>query len=316
MNNKEKEALMRPKPLPRSGTIGLCSPSHIPLYEAKPGQAIPWSREYKNIIAAMEKEGFQVVQAENLYRTTWGYLASDRERGADLNQLAADPAVDYILFGGGEGAPEVLPYLDFEAFRSNPKPICSYSDGTSILNAVWAMTGLETYYGQAPTLFTGWTEYNRRHFEGHILGGGMEVHEKNSSWRCLNPGRAEGVLTGGYTLNFALLLGTKYFPVDLCEPHILFLEDHEKFGGEDHVSAMLGYVEQSDFMGSVRGLIFGNYADRPCPNLYARLKLLGERHGIPVVYCDDFGHGENHAILPIGRRARLDADGLNLTYLP
>ena len=90
---------MRPKPLPRSGTIGLCSPSHIPLYEAKPGQAIPWSREYKNIIAAMEKEGFQVVQAENLYQTTWGYLASDRERGADLNQLAADPAVDYILFG-------------------------------------------------------------------------------------------------------------------------------------------------------------------------------------------------------------------------
>lgn len=308
---------MRARPLSRTGTIGLCSPSHIPLYEAAPGQEIPWSREYRNIISAMEKEGFSVVQAENMYKKTWGFLASDQERGADLNQLAADPSVEYILFGGGEGAPEVLPWLDYELFRKNPKRVCSYSDGTSILNAVWARTGLETYYGQDPTLFTDWTGYNRRHFEGHILSGSMKVHEKNSPWLCLNPGAAEGVLCGGYTMNFALLLGTEYFPVDLNEPHILFLEDHRKFGGEDHVSALLGYIEQSGFMKSVTGLIFGNYSDSPCPNLYARLKLLGERRHIPVVYCDDFGHGANHAILPIGRPARLwtGGEGSGLEYL-
>lgn len=306
---------MRARPLSKGGVIGMCSPSHVPLYEAAPGQEIPWSREYKNIIAGMEREGFSVVQADNMYRKTWGFLASDTERGADLNQLAADRGVEYILFGGGEGAPEVLPYLDFELFRENPKRICSYSDGTSILNAIWASTGLETYYGQDPTMFTGWTDYNRRHFEGHILSDSMTVHEKNSEWVTCTEGAAEGVLCGGYTVNFALLLGTKYFPVDNAEPHILFLEDHEKFGGPDHVSAMLGYIEQSDFMGSVRGLLFGNFADRPCPELYARLRVLGERHGIPVAYCDDFGHGENHAILPIGRRARLDAGDGELVYL-
>ncbi len=295
---------MRAKPL--TGVIGLCSPSHIPLYEALPGQEIPWSREYKNIIAEMEKRGFQVVQAKNMYRKTWGYLASDAERGADLNQLAGDESTELILFGGGEGAPEVLPYLDFEAFRNNPKRICSYSDGTTILNAIWAKTGLETYYGQDPVCFVEPTEYGLRHFEGHILSDSMELHEKNSIWRGLASGKAEGVLCGGYTLNFCLLLGTQYFPVDLNEPHLLFLEDHEMFGGEDHVSAMLGYLEQSDFMKSVTGLIFGNYADRPCPDLYARLKLLGERRHIPVVYCDDFGHGKNKAILPIGRSARLE----------
>ena len=305
---------MQAKPLSKKGVIGLCSPSHIPLYEAAPGQEVPRSREYKNIIANMEQEGFQVVQAENMYKKTWGYLASDQERGADFNQLAADPSVEYLLFGGGEGAPEVLPYLDYELFRQNPKRICSYSDGTSILNAIWAKTGLETYYGQNPTILTNWTDYNRRHFEGHILSDSMEVHEKNSPWQCLHSGQAEGVLTGGYTMNFALLLGTEYFPVDLSEPHILFLEDHQKFGGEDHVSAMLGYIEQSDFMKSVCGLVFGNYSDSPCPNLYARLRVLGERQGIPVVYCDDFGHGANHAILPIGRRARLDTEG-GLVYL-
>ena len=143
----------------------------------------------------------------------------------------------------------------------------------------------------------------------------MTVHEKNSEWVTCTGGTAEGVLCGGYTVNFALLLGTKYFPVDNNEPHILFLEDHEKFGGPDHVSAMLGYIEQSDFMRSVRGLIFGNFRDRPCPELYARLRVLGERQGIPVVYCDDFGHGENHGVLPIGRMARLDGDKGELRYL-
>lgn len=297
------------------GTIGLCSPSHIPLFEAAPGQEVPWSWEYKNIIGEMEKKGFRVVTGENIYRKTWGYLASDTERAADLNQLAGDRSVDLILFGGGEGAPEVLPYLDFDLFRENPKRIMSYSDGTTILNAIWARTGLETYYGQNPVCFTEPTEYDSRHFAGHILSDDMAEHEKNSPWLTLNPGKAKGVLCGGYALNFCLLLGTKYFPVDLNEPHILFLEDHEFFGGADHVSAMLGHIEQSDFMQSVTGLIFGNFADEPRPELYARLKLLGERNHIPVVYCDDFGHGKNHGILPIGRRAELNADSATLRYL-
>ena len=307
--------IMRARPLSKNGVIGLCSPSHVPLYEAAPGQEIPKSWEYKRMIAGMEAEGFSVVQAENMYKNTWGFLASDEERGADFNQLAADKRVEYILFGGGEGAPEVLPYLDFGLFKANPKRICSYSDGTSILNAIWANTGLETYYGQNPTVFTSWTDYNKRHFEGHILSDGMTAHEKNSEWITCTGGAGEGVLVGGYTMNFALLLGTRYFPVDNSEPHILFLEDHAKLGGPDHVSALLGYIEQSDFMRSVRGLIFGNFRDTPCPELCARLKVLGERHRIPTVYCDDFGHGANHAILPIGRRARLDAEAGELRYL-
>lgn len=299
------------------GTIGLCCPSHVPLYEAAPGQEVPWTREYKNIIAAMEQQGFSVVQAKNMYQKTWGFLASDRERGEDFNQLVAEKSVELILFGGGEGAPEVPPYLDFDLFRENPKRVMSYSDGTTILNAIWARTGLETYYGQDPVCLLEQTEYNRRHFAGHILSDSMTTHEKASPWRSLTPGAAEGVLVGGYLLNFILLLGTEYFPVDLREPHLLFLEDHEKFGGEAHISSQLGYLEQSDFMKSVTGLIFGNFSDSPCPDLYARLKLLGERHHIPVVYCDDFGHGENKAILPIGRRARLEVgeSGSALRYL-
>jgi muramoyltetrapeptide carboxypeptidase len=45
------------------------------------------------------------------------------------------------------------------------------------------------------------------------------------------------------------------------------------------------------------------------------LKCFGEKHNIPVVYCDDFGHGRNHAIFPIGAKAALDADRKTLEFL-
>ena len=68
-------------------------------------------------------------------------------------------------------------------------------------------------------------------------------------------------------------------------------------------------------MEHVAGVIVGNYSDHEHPELLARLKRMGERFQIPVVYCDDFGHGHNHAILPIGRRVKLDTEAKTLYYL-
>lgn len=35
---------------------------------------------------------------------------------------------------------------------------------------------------------------------------------------------------------------------------------------------------------------------------------------IPIVYCDDFGHGANHAIFPIGGEAFLDTGDKTLSF--
>ena len=61
-----------------------------------------------------------------------------------------DKSVQMVLFGGGESAVEILPYIDYENIRRYPKLFSSYSDGTSILNAIYAQTGLLTYYGCGP----------------------------------------------------------------------------------------------------------------------------------------------------------------------
>lgn len=53
----------------------------------------------------------------------------------------------------------------------------SYSDGTSILNAIYANTGITTYYGQTPGLFADFNEYDRKQFVSHLIDGAV-IFEK------------------------------------------------------------------------------------------------------------------------------------------
>jgi len=294
---------MIPERLSPGDVIGICSPCHIASREK-------YALAYKRIRSA----GFEIKEGKNLYSSSLGYSASPKERADDLNSLIRDKDVKMILFGGGEGAVELLPLIDFDALKENPKIICSYSDGTTILDTLWANTGLEVYYGQSVNHFAEENSYHDAQFEAFFVKGNVASHTCALEWRSLSPGAAEGTLIGGYLVNFALLLGSGYFRYDKSGDHILFLEDHEKFFGIPYVSSMLSYIEQTDFMKTVRGVLFGHYSTVPNGYLFERLSRLGKEHGVPVCYCDDFGHGENHAILPIGRKAVLDADALALTY--
>lgn len=285
-------------------TIGLISPSHV----ADP-------EHYGHLIAALERKGFRIKTAPNLYRNTYGFSASEYERADDLNAMFADDEVGMVFFGGGEGANELLPYIDFENIRRHPKLVCSYSDGTTILDAIYAKTGLVTYYGQSPGEFDDLRDYNYAQFRSHFVDADAGRFIGNSPWVNLRGGVGEGLLLGGYTLNFARLLGSDYLPYDKTQKYVLFLEDHEKFSCLAALSACLSHIGQSGFMEHVTGMLFGHYSTTDYPELLRMLARFGEKYGIPVAHNDDFGHGVNHAILPIGRRARLDADAGTLDFL-
>ncbi|MCL2421615.1 MAG: LD-carboxypeptidase, partial [Defluviitaleaceae bacterium] len=62
-------------------------------------------------------------------------------------------------------------------------------------------------------------------------------------------------------------------------------------------------------------LIFGHYSVDIPHDLLHCLERFGKRHNIPVLYTDDFGHGTRHGILPIGVKARLDADAQRLDFV-
>lgn len=293
---------MLPAPLKKGDVIGFAAPSWLATPEG-----------YAPIFEKMESLGYRVKAARNLYASGWGYAASAEERAEDLNQLIADDEVRMIFFSGGEGADDVLPLLDYEGAARHPKIWMSYSDGTSILNTIWSRTGMTTYYGQMPGLMPGISEYNLSQFHAFMEGGLPEEHVGNSQWRCLCPGQAEGLLTGGYLDNFLFISNVGWLKIPEGERVILFLEDHEKFFSIEHESVLLTRLEQSPIMRQVAGIVFGHYSEPINGHLLERLQRLGRKWNIPVAYCDDFGHGANHAILPIGVRCRLDVAG-KLTY--
>lgn len=287
----------------KGAAIGWCSPSSLPSRESA-----------QKFIRNIERMGLKVIVADNIFNETDGYLPSIEERAADFNQMIHDDRVELILFSGGEGGPEILPYIDYEYLKAHPKPLLSYSDGTSILNAVWSKTGITTYYGQSPVLFGDLRQYDWEHFEAHLMNGPAKAHFAITDWHVQHPGKGSGILVGGYSRNVAMLMNGDYFRYDPNEKYMLFLEDHEKFGGPSYVSAMITHLEQSDFINHVSGLIFGHYSTTLNEQLLNRLSRFGEKHQVPVVYCDDFGHGIHHAILPIGRRATLDTSDCSLIY--
>lgn len=302
-NNQKEGFTMRPAVLQKGDTIGIVSPSHI---------AVP--DHYRGILFGIEAMGFQVKTGTNLYKDTFGYQASEEERAEDFNAMVSDEKVKMVFFGGGEGSIDLLPLIDYTAVKNNPKIYMSYSDGTSILNAIYHQTGLSTYYGQSPDMFSDLRHYDYRQFESHLLQGNVTDYKPNSPWVSICPGTCEGLLIGGYTLNYALLVNSRYGGFDPSKEYILFLEDHEKFSDIPKVSMYLSHIGQSDLMANVKGLLFGHYSEKIHPELLERLSRFGNQHNIPVAYCDDFGHGKNHAVLPIGARAVLNTNENRLTF--
>ena len=230
--------------------------------------------------------GFRVNFSKNLFRDSKGYAASVEERAEDFNGMAADPDIRMIFFGGGEIGNELLPYIRYSALQRDPKLLCSYSDGTSILNAVTAVTSLVTYYGMPPYALARPDPYNLSQLQGRVAAGERRI-VKSSPWKVLRGGKCEGALIGGYLMNVALLVNSRYLPFDRSRKYLLFLEDSVRFNVPAAVSQYLSHIEQSSFFPCVSGLIFGQYTGEKSPPQPKRidgvLKRFAARHSIPVV---------------------------------
>ena len=112
-----------PAPLNKGDTVGLVSPSSA----SDDSFSLQLARE------AMEALGFKVKAGPHL-ASRYGHLAgTDAERAGDLNAMFADSTVKAIVcVRGGSGAARLLPLLDYDAIRRNPKVLLGYSDITAL----------------------------------------------------------------------------------------------------------------------------------------------------------------------------------------
>jgi muramoyltetrapeptide carboxypeptidase len=283
--------------------IGIISPSSVPERE-----------QYARIFSGIKSIGFDIQEGKNLYKNTYGYIASEQERADDFNEMISNNEIKMVFFGGGTGSNELLPLIDYENIKRHPKIICSYSDGTTILNTIYVKTGLIVYYGQTPGVFDGLRYYDYKQFIINFVDDHTRSFYKNSEWKTINDGICEGLLIGGYTGNIARLINSKYFYYDRGCEYILFLENYEKYNSPASISVDLSYIEQNDIIKNIKGILFGHYSMKENIELIQCLERFSKRNKIPLIICDDFGHGINHGILPIGQRAKLDTENKILYY--
>ncbi|MFM9553392.1 S66 peptidase family protein [Streptomyces caniscabiei] len=91
------------------------------------------------------REEYGLVPVE--YPTTRKMGTTPRERADDLHAAFADPDVKAVLTSiGGDDQITVLPFLDRELLRANPKPFFGLSDNTNLLAYLYN-TGIVGYHG-------------------------------------------------------------------------------------------------------------------------------------------------------------------------
>lgn len=91
------------------------------------------------------REEFGLVHVE--YPTTRAMGATPADRARDVHAAFADPSIKAVIASiGGEDQLQVLPYLDGDLIRANPKPFFGFSDNTNLHLFLWRL-GIVSYSG-------------------------------------------------------------------------------------------------------------------------------------------------------------------------
>lgn len=270
-------------------------------------------------VERVQSFGWEAV-AGQYCRGRRGYLAgSDAERAEDLNAALRDPGIHAVWFlRGGYGTMRILDQVDWPALARNPKPLIGYSDNTAVhlgANAV----GVAAFHGPHP---------HTPEFPDFARDGLLRVLTSPEPvgvlpfppggavrGETLAGGVAEGPLVGGNLSLLSATMGTPYAVQP--EGALLFIEEV----GESpyRLDRMLSHLKLAGVLDAVSGIIVGGVTEVPGDNgaalagevLHDRLGGLG----VPVAAGFPFGHMDDNWTLPVGVRARLDADAGTLALV-
>jgi len=306
-----------PVPLAKGDTVGLVSPSSA----SDDSFSLQLARE------AMEALGF-TVKAGAHYASRRGHLAgTDAERAGDLNAMFADKAVKAIVCTrGGSGAARLLPLLDYDAIRRNPKVLLGYSDITALHCAIRAKTGLITFHGQIGS--GSWNKFNVDQFRRVLLERELveyrnkaeaddELVPRRNRTITIAGGKARGELVGGNLTVLAALAGSSYLPE--FDGRILFLEDVGE--APYRIDRMFSTLKLMGALDRIAGFVFGECTDCKPGDGYGSLTLeqIFDDYirplGIPAYRGAMIGHIREQFILPVGGKVELDADAGTLRLL-
>jgi muramoyltetrapeptide carboxypeptidase len=308
--NVSSLSTLLPKAIKKGDTVGLISPS----------AAAPERIQFQFAKEALEALGFQVNLGKHLQNRRGHLAGTDQERAEDFNAMFADKEVKAIIcMRGGSGASRILPLINYDQVKSNPKPVLGYSDITALHMALHTKTGLISFHG--PNGSGSWNSFNVKQFDQVFFKKELVLFEnevskeddlviKRNRIQTIKSGKVTGKLIGGNLTLLASLSGTPYLPD--FQDAILFIED---IGEEPYkIDRMMSTLMLNGTLGKIKGFVFGQCSDCQPTGGYGSLTIDDVLDdyilplNIPAYKGAMIGHIPKQFILPVGAKVTLDAD--------
>lgn len=292
--------------------------------------------------------GVTVVEARHALRDANWLARNPKARADDLMEAFADTSINGIISTiGGDDSIRILPYLDLNVIRRNPKIFLGYSD-TTISHAACFKAGLVSFYGPAfmsgfaengglfpylvgsvrKTLFSdepigviapnreGWTverldwsnpQNQSRKRELRVCTGWVFHQEA---------GRREGMLFGGCLEALDWLRGTAFWPEPAqLKGAVLFLETSEEAPAPAMVARFVRSLAAMGVLEQLSGILLGRPGGQIRPESHgayadALTHAVRQEYALselPIVTNMDFGHTDPMFVIPQGISLRIDS---------
>lgn len=327
---------MKAKHISGNETIGVFS-SSSPVSATVPAR-------YERGKSYLENKGFKVVDGALYGKQDFYRVGTIRERADEFNQLLHDESIDILMASiGGNNTNSILPAIDYDYLKSHPKIIIGYSDTTALLLAVYAKTGLVTFYGPAlassfgefppfvDVTFSSFKDvlslkYNVPYsykmpefWTDEFIDWATQSRSKTcnkNDWITVHGGKAQGRLIGGNLNTMEGFFGTPYMP-QIQDGDILLIEDSLK--NAMTIERSFSLLNLAGVFDQVGGIILGKHEKfdnngtgrKPYEIL---LEVLGNKN-IPILADFDSCHTHPMLTLPIGCAVELNATEKNLALL-
>lgn len=300
-----------PALLKKNDKIAVVSPSAAVM------ECEEWETLFKRATKIVESLGLKVVLGRNC-KLRRGYLAGTlKERLEDLHEAFANQDVKLIIATqGGNNSNQLLPFIDYELIKKNPKFFLGLSDISVLLNAIFKKTGLITYHGQDFMWGLGKNaqDYTKENLYSTLFKGKFEFKRNPvyGKWKIVREGVGTGRCIGGCLPSFVLLGGTRYQSMQKNEPFILILEDMGQ--SLSVIDSLITQITLNECFSKCKGIIVGNFifegGSKNTELLFEKLLLeRTKNYSPPILKVTEIGHCVENFLMPIGSNLTLNCIG-------
>lgn len=263
----------------------------------------------ENATKYFESLGLKVKYGKYLFSEENYCAGTPEERAKDLNNMFSDKEVKAIFtVKGGDMVNGILPYIDFENIKNNPKIFLGMSDITVLLCAINKMTELITFHCQDYVWFgkDEVTDYDKNEISDKLFNGNnVLVPYEERQFIDFNNKEITGKIYGTNVRCLLKLVGTPYMPN--LENAVLFLE-----GFHSDIIQWNAMLEQYNQMNAFnKALVFGyiyqlQHIEENKYSIVEELRKINSN--VPIVKTNDFGHIHGNSIIPIGADVTINAN--------